>query len=69
MTSLISSTDFRYENIDRSNVDLIFFVDLKKAFDWVDRDILLKKLCSYGIRGTAGDWYESFLNNRKSFTF
>ena len=64
--SLISSTDFWYENIDRSNVNLIICLDLKKVFDTVDHDILLKKLSAYGIRGKAGDWFESYLNNRNS---
>ena len=67
ITSLISSTYFWYENIDRSNVNLTIFLDLKKAFDTVDHDILLRKLRAYGIRGKAGDWFQSYLNNRKQF--
>ena len=63
--SLISSTDFGYENMDRSNVNQTIFLDLKKAFDTVNHDILLKKLRAYGIRGKTGDWFESYLNNRK----
>ena len=67
ITSLISSTDFWHENIDRSNVNLTIFLDLKKAFDTVDHDILLKKLRAYGIRGKTGHWFEPYLNNRKQF--
>ena len=67
ITSLISSTDFWYENIDRSNINLTIFLDLKKAFDTVDHGILLKKLRAYGIRGKTGDWFESYLNSRKQF--
>ena len=63
-------THKQYENIDRSNVNLTIFLNLKKAFDTVDHDDkLLKKLRAYGIRGKSGDWFESYLNYRKQFFF
>ena len=65
ITSLKSSIDLWYENIDHSNVNLIIFLNLKKAFDMLDQDILLKKLRAYGIRGKTGGWFESYLDNRK----
>ncbi len=42
-------------------------LNLKKAFDTVDHAILVKKLQAYGIRGTTGNWFESYLENRKQF--
>lgn len=40
------------------------FLDIKKAFDSVQHNILIKKLRKLGIRGNAGDVIESYLNNR-----
>ena len=65
MTSLISSTDFWYENIDRSNVNLTIFLDLKKAFDTVDHGILLKKLRAYGKKVLRKFWYQNHEKAKK----
>lgn len=51
-------------NIDNRKVALGIFIDLKKAFDTVSHDILLKKLKAIGISGTAFKMLKSYLTNR-----
>lgn len=46
---------------DHQNPNLAVFCDLTKAFDLVDRELLLKILERIGIRGKAGDLMKSYL--------
>jgi len=42
----------------------VVFLDLRRAFELVDRDILLKKMEWYGIKGVVLSWFKSYLENR-----
>ena len=51
-------------NIDRGKTNAVIFLDLKKAFDTVDHDILLEKLSCYGLRDNGLSLGQSYLSDR-----
>ncbi len=67
ITSMISSTDYWLQNVDNRNINMTLFLDLKKAFDTVNHQILIEKLFAYGVKGTEIEWFKSYLSDRQQF--
>lgn len=53
--------------LDNKQFALGVFIDLRKAFDTINHNILLCKLDHVGVRGIANQWLYSYLHNRKQF--
>ena len=65
--ALTDLTEAIRKALDEGSFAVGVFIDLQKAFDTVDHEILLSKLNHYGVRGTANEWFRSYLTNRRQF--
>ena len=53
--------------LENGQLPLAVFLDLSKAFDTIDHDILISKLHFYGITGNSLNWFKSYLTNRQQY--
>ena len=67
VTHLLRNTDDWYNGLDLGKLVGLVFIDLKKAFDIVDHEILCQKLVHYGFQQRELAWFRSYLCNRKHF--
>ena len=52
--------------VDEKKTFIGIFLDLSKAFDTIDHNILLLyEMNYYGFRGIVYNWFKSYLSNRK----
>ena len=65
--ALIRLSDQLFTAIDNKKFTIGIFLDLSKAFDTVNHEILFTKLEHYGFRGIVLDWMKSYFINRKQF--
>ena len=54
-------------HMDKNEVPINIFLDLSKAFDTIDHNILLHKLRFYGQDGSTLLLFESYLSNRRQY--
>ena len=62
---LLKVTDDWRASIDRNEVVGAVFLDLRKAFDSINHNLLLHKLHVYGVRGEELLWFQSYLSDRR----
>ena len=62
---MMSITENIQPQLDQKKFCAGVFFNLKKAFDTVDHEVILKNLSHYGMRGIANEWFCSYLTKRK----
>jgi len=65
--AVLEMTDKINEAMENNQFSIGVFVDLSKAFDTVNHNILLNKLYYYGIRGVAYESFKFYLSNRYQY--
>ena len=53
--------------LDRGFTPIAVYLDLSKAFDSLNSEILLFNLYYYGARGSTFRWFETYLENRQHY--
>ena len=67
IAALIITVDSWTFAVDKGEKVVCTFLDLKKAFDITDRDILISKLLKTQVTGNELKWFTSYLHERKQF--
>ena len=65
--AILQLTNQILQSFNQDEFTIGVFIDLSKAFDTVDHNILLKKLSFYGVRNANLNWFRSYLSNRKQY--
>ena len=65
ISALTSFADEVLLNMEQGRLCGAMFLDLTKAFDTVDHQILLSKLSAYGLSGNSLQWFRSYITDRR----
>jgi hypothetical protein len=65
MTNLLRFYTNILESVEIGGQIDAIYTDLKKAFDWVNINLLIIKLRNLGMVDSLCSWFESYLRDRK----
>ena len=66
-SACLELVDKLHKQLDDNQSPFCVFIDLSKAFDTINHNILLSKLRYYGIDNNAVSWFKSYLSDRQQY--
>ena len=67
--ALIQILNYISESFNENKFVVACLLDLSKAFDLINHDILIDKLRNIGLSGISLKWFRSYLSDRKMYTY
>lgn len=64
-TAIFEFLKYVIKQLEKGEIALGMLLDLSKAYDCLDRELLLRKMEIYGIRGIVKKWFTSYISHRK----
>ena len=68
VTCLVELLNYIYQLLDKKSYTAIVSLDLSKAFDSINHQLILRKLSTFGLEKSSISWIESYLKNRRQTT-
>lgn len=65
--ALLAQKEHILKKFEQRELTLGLFIDFTKAFDYLDHNLLLKKLDMYGFRGQVHQLLQSYLSSRRQY--
>ena len=66
-TALLRIVNNLLLSADSGSLNILILLDLSAAFDTINHNVLISRLSAIGVSGTALNWFQSYLTNRKQF--
>ena len=66
-TALLRIVNDLLLSADSGSLNILILLDLSAAFDTINHNVLISRLSAIGVSGTALNWFQSYLTNRKQF--
>ena len=67
-TCLVEVVNYLYKILDKKQIPAVISLDLSKAFDSINHNLLLSKLADLEMSESTIKWVKSYLSNRKQIT-